>query len=103
MRAFVCEVDHAGLREFLPEEAVMRGVPCPRLRTPHPTTVVWALLTKHDAEAIRMEVVANRPRDACGLLLNRAVELISLAAAASRPAQRPASIPAAPPAGAPAS
>src|SRR5436189_264428 len=43
-------------------------------------TVVWILLDDRDAEALRMEVDAGRHRRACGLLLNWAVELITLGA-----------------------
>ena len=49
-----------------------------------PTTVVWALLEEDDAEAVRTEVSAGHHGDACGLLLNRAVELLSLGAIAPR-------------------
>ena len=76
--------DHSGLRRLVPEEAIPADVlgryawgPFPR-----PTTVVWALLDPGDAETIRTELGAGRHRDACGLLLNRAVELLPLAAAA---------------------
>jgi hypothetical protein len=41
-------------------------------------TPVWALLDDEDAEAIRVDLIAGHHRDACNLLLNRAVELLSL-------------------------
>ena len=93
MRAFVCEVDHHGLRRLLPEDLL----PAEELRrlargsAPRPTAVVWALLDEPDAEALRAEVDAGRHHDACGLLLNRAVELLPLGAvvpvaASARPA-----------------
>ena len=44
----------------------------------HATTAVWALLADEDAEAIRADLSAGRPGEACNLLLNRAVELLSL-------------------------
>ena len=65
---------------FLPEEVIPRDL----LRHAmvagwtHSTTVVWALLADEDAEAIRADLSAGRHRDACNLLLNRAVELLSL-------------------------
>ena len=52
-------------------------------------TLVWALLTDDDAEDLRADVDAGRHAEACGLLLNRAVELISLGAAAFGVARRP--------------
>ena len=50
-------------------------------RFARPTTVAWALLDDGDAESIRSEVAAGHHDAACGLLLNRAIELLSLAAA----------------------
>ena len=91
MRAFLCEVDHAGLRRLLPEEAILGDVSTLRMwaRSARPMmTVVWALLADVDAEAIRVEVAADRPGDAGGLLLNRAVELLTLDAAAPDPIPR---------------
>jgi hypothetical protein len=88
MKAFVCEVDHAGLRRFLPEDSVPAdGLSYyARTRFARPTTVAWALLEDRDAEAIRAEVAAGRTDAARGLLLNRAIELISLASAMPGPA-----------------
>src|SRR4051794_7406679 len=85
MRAFVCEVDHSGLRRLVPEELVPGDALAwyARARFPRPTTVAWALLADGDAEDLRAEVRAGRHHAACGLLLNRAVELIGLGAAAS--------------------
>jgi hypothetical protein len=42
------------------------------------STLVWALVADEDAEAIRADLSAGRHRDSCNLLLNRAVELLSL-------------------------
>ena len=83
MRAFVCEVDHHGLRRLVPEDLVPGDAPAryTRKRFACPTTVAWALLDDGDAEAVRAEVLAGRYHTACGLLLNRAVELIGLGAA----------------------
>jgi hypothetical protein len=82
MRAFVCEVDHHGLRRLLPEHllsaeelAGLARAPCRRS-----SAVVWALLEETDAEVVRTEVGAGHHDDACDLLLNRAVEILPLAA-----------------------
>jgi hypothetical protein len=83
MRAFVCEVDHTGLHRLVPEDLVP-GDELRRLARPRasrPTTLVWALLHNCDAEAIRSRVATGGHADARGLLLNRAVELISLGTA----------------------
>lgn len=56
-----------------------------RRRLPWPTTAVWALLEDEDARAVQDNVRDERHGDACGLLLNRAVELISLGAAGAGP------------------
>jgi hypothetical protein len=85
MRTFLCEVDHTGLRRFIPEELIPGDEPGHLARGPHrPSTAVWALLADDDAESIRAEVAADHPGDACGLLLNRAVELVSFGAVSSR-------------------
>ena len=83
MQAFVAVADHCGLRRLVSEDAVPADVlgRYARSQFPRPTTVVWALLHPGNAEAIRAEVGAGRHHDACGLLLNWAVELLSLAAA----------------------
>src|SRR3954454_23470296 len=85
MRAFVATVDHSGLRRLVPEEAAFLDLPDLDARSGFArlTTVVWALLDPGDAEAIQVEVSAGRHHDACGLLLNWAVELLSLAASKS--------------------
>jgi hypothetical protein len=88
MRAFVGEVDHGGLRRFISEDAIPRDELGRLARSPSPrrTTVVWILLDDRDAEAVRTEVIAGRHHDACGLLLNWAIELIPIAAAIHGPA-----------------
>jgi hypothetical protein len=87
MRAFVCEVDIRGLHGFLPEhllsaEELARLARVPRRRS---SAVVWALLDEADADDVRAEVAAGRHRDACGTLLDRAVELLPLDAARDLP------------------
>ena len=83
MRAFICEVDETGLRRLLSEDVLagdgVRGYT--RHRFARPTPVAWTLLADGDAESIRSEVAAGHHEAACGLLLNRAIELLCLAAA----------------------
>ena len=80
MRAYAGTVDQRGLRWFLPEDVIPREL----LRhsvvagLSRSTTAVWALVADEDAEAIRADLSAGRHRDAYNLLLNRAVELLSL-------------------------
>ena len=83
MRAFLCEVDATGLRRILPEDAIASDAVrrYTRGRFARPTTVAWALLDDGDAESIRSAVATGHHDAACGLLLNRAIELLSLAAA----------------------
>jgi hypothetical protein len=88
MRAFVCEVDNWGLHGFLPEHLLpaeeltrLARVSCRRS-----SAVIWALLEETDAEVVRTEVGAGRHHDACDLLLNRAVEILPIAAAVPYPA-----------------
>ena len=91
MKAFVGEVDHSGLHRFVPEDSVPGDVlgRYARARPPRPSTLVWALLEDQDANAIRAEVDAGRHADACGLLLNRAVELLALGSAGPRSGFQP--------------
>jgi hypothetical protein len=84
MRAYAGTVDHSGLRWFLPEEVLPRELLQHAVRAgwTHSTTAVWALLADEDAEAIRADLRAGRPGEACTLLLNRAVELLPLSSGA---------------------
>ena len=83
MRAFICEVDETGLRRLVSEDVLAGDVArCyTRHRFERPTTVAWTLLDDGDAESIRSEVAAGHHSAACGLLLNRAIELLPIAAA----------------------
>ena len=93
MRAFVAEVDHAGLRRFIPEDLIPPDELGLLARRPaRPTMLVWALLDDADAEDLRADLDAGRHGEACGLLLNRATELLPIAAAVPAPV---ATIPAA--------
>ncbi|MFO0888335.1 MAG: hypothetical protein U0790_04210 [Isosphaeraceae bacterium] len=83
MRAFVCEIDHHGLRRLLPEYLLPAEELGGLARAPsrRSSAIVWALLEETDAEAVRAELGAGRRREACDLLLDRAVELLPLEAA----------------------
>jgi hypothetical protein len=83
MRAFICEVEETGLRRLVPEDVLAGdGARCyTRHQFARPTTVTWALLDAGDAESIRSEVAAGHHSAACGLLLNRAIELLPIVAA----------------------
>ena len=85
MRAFFCEVDHRGLHGFLPEHLLPAEELARLAHVPHrrSAAVVWALLKETDADIVRAEVDAGRHHDACNLLLNRAVEILPVAAAVS--------------------
>ena len=84
MRAYAGTVDQVGLRWFLPEEVIPRELLQHAVRAgwTHSATAVWALLADEDAEAIRADLSAGRPGEACNLLLNRAVELLPLSSGA---------------------
>ena len=83
MRAYVCELDLYGLRRVLPEDLL----PTEELfrLSRRPTAAFWALLGERDAEELRTELGAGRHRDALGLLLDRAVELLPLVATRLQP------------------
>jgi len=80
MKAYVGTVDQMGLRWFLAEDVIPRDLLRHDLRewASRSTTAVWALLDDEAAEAIRADLRAGQHRDACNLLLNRAVELLPL-------------------------
>lgn len=89
MRAFVCEFDHQGRRRILPED-VLPSEELSRLARAsgrRSIALVWAMLDESDAEDLRHEVGSGRTDDACGLLLNRAVEFLPITLAL--PAQPP--------------
>ena len=80
MRAYVGAVDHLGLRWFVPEDVIPRDLLLHFVRSwpTRSTTAVWVLVNDEDAEAIRTDLSAGNPGLACNLLLNRAIELLSL-------------------------
>ena len=61
--------------EALPRDLLRHSVVAGLTRS---TTAVWALVADEDAEAIRADLSAGRPGEACNLLLNCAVELLPL-------------------------
>jgi hypothetical protein len=91
VRAFICEIDHHGLRRLLPEELL----PAEKLRrlarasSGRPLAFVWALVEDPDAEDRRTQVRAGCHGDAFGLLINQAVEILPLGAAVSATNSRP--------------
>ena len=89
MRAYVGQIDRSGLRRFLPEDAVPADLLRQLVRewSSRATTVVWAVVADDDAEALRRELRAGDPADACILLLDRAVEILPLASSAPELAQ----------------
>lgn len=80
MRAYLVQIDHSGLRQFLPEDAVppeMVGQ-LGREWSSSSTAAVRAVLADEDAEALRLELRAGDRGQACSLLLGRAVEVLTL-------------------------
>jgi hypothetical protein len=77
MRAYVAQVAESELRQFVAEDALPEDVRSQLIREwSLPTmTAVWAVLGDEDAEAVREELQAGCRRDACGVLLDRAVEV----------------------------
>ena len=90
MRAYVGWIDLDGLRQFLAEDAV----PSDLLRdlvqewSSPTTTVVWAVVSEDDAEAIRHELATDGRWPAGNLLLNRAVEIVPLLSVSPQLAER---------------
>jgi hypothetical protein len=78
MKAYVAQVDEESkLRQFMPEDALPEDVMSQLIREwslPAMTTV-WAVLDDDAADEIRDELAAGRNREACGVLLDRAVEV----------------------------
>jgi hypothetical protein len=84
MKAYVGCIDYSGLRRFLPEGELPRSVLQELVVgwSSPATTPVWMVLTAHDAEAVRRDLEAGCPGAACSLFLNRAIEILPLAAVA---------------------
>jgi hypothetical protein len=77
MKAYVAQVAESELRQFVAEDAVPEDILAQLIRewSLPAMTAVWAVLGDEDAEAVREELAAGRRRDACGVLLDRAVEV----------------------------
>jgi hypothetical protein len=77
MRAYFAQVDQSGLRRFLPEDTIPEDFLPQLIREwSLPTTAaVRAVLEDDDAKAVRGELAAGRQADACGIFLDRAVEV----------------------------
>jgi hypothetical protein len=80
MKAYVGAVDQEGLRWFFPEDVIPRDplLQLVRAWSTRSTTAVWVLVHDEDAEAIRADLGGGNSGPACGLLLNRAIELLPL-------------------------
>jgi hypothetical protein len=91
MRAFICEVDHHGLRRLLPEDLLPAEQPrrLARISSGRPPAFVWALVDDPDVEDLRSRVNARSHSDAFGLLLNRAVKILPRGEAVSATSSRP--------------
>lgn len=83
MKVFVCEIDTQGLRRVLPDGILPAGELSRLARDSarRLTVLVWTLLEEAGAESLRAEIGSGRIGDTCGLLFNRAVELLSITAA----------------------
>src|SRR4051812_16445662 len=77
MKAYVAQVADSELRQFMPEDALPNDVLSDLLRewSLPEMAAVWAVLDDEDAEVVRGELAAGRQREACGILLDRAVEV----------------------------
>jgi hypothetical protein len=86
MRAYLGQIDHSGLRRFLPEDAIPSEMVGQLVRqwSSSSTAAVRAVLANEDAEVLRSEVRAGDHGEACSLLLNRAVEILEFGTHSSR-------------------
>ena len=84
MKAYVGQINSAGLQRFLPEAAFLGDHLREFVRAgcSRSTTVVWAVIPQDGADTVRRELAAGHHQAACGLLLNQAAELLPIAAAA---------------------
>jgi hypothetical protein len=90
MRAYVAQVAESELRQFVPEDALPEDLLAQLVREwslPAMATV-WAVLDDDGAEAVREELAAGRQREACSVLLDRAVEVRSIVSSVSSPSSR---------------
>src|SRR5262249_13487536 len=77
MRAYLAQVTPSALRRFLPEDLIPEHLRRRLIRewSSAVTIVLGAVLDEEDAEAVREELIAGRPGEACAVLLERAVEV----------------------------
>jgi hypothetical protein len=77
MRAYLAQVTHSALRRFVPEDLIPEDLLRRLIRewSSPATIVLGAVLDEEDAEAVREELAAGHHREACGLLVDRAVEV----------------------------
>jgi hypothetical protein len=77
MRAYVAQVAQSELRRFLPEDLIPEDLLRQLVQewTSPATIVLGAVLDEEDAEAVREELAAGRHGEACGVLIDRAVEV----------------------------
>ncbi len=89
MRAYLGQIDRSGLRRLLPEDAIPPELveQLAREWSSSSTTAVRAVLADEDAEALRHELRAGAHGEACSILLDRAVEVITLGEVARPSAQ----------------
>ena len=79
MKAYVAQLAHADteLHHFVSEDALPKDVLSDLIRewSLPERTAVWVVLDDDAAQVVREELAAGRQRDACGVLLDRAVEV----------------------------
>ena len=77
MRAYLAQVTHSELRRFVPEDLIPEDLLRQLVRewSSPATIVLGAVLDDEDAEAVREELAAGRHGEACGVLIDRAVEV----------------------------
>jgi hypothetical protein len=77
MRAYLAQVTRSELRRFVSEDLIPEDLlrRLTREWSSPATIVLGAVLDEEDAEAVREELAAGRHRQACGLFLDRAVEV----------------------------
>jgi hypothetical protein len=92
MRAYLGQIDRTGLRRFLFEDAIAPDSigPLDRDWSSTTKTVIRAVVSDEDAEALHRELRAGDHGEACSLLLDRAVEVLAIGESAPRipPADR---------------
>ena len=77
MRAYLAQVTHSELRRFVPEDLIPEDLRRQLIRewSSPATIVLGAVLDDEDAEAVREGLAAGRHGEACGVLIDRAVEV----------------------------